>query len=339
MATNGSDVFFAEHSVATRIGRVNIALNRPATQSSTSPWSTDPNVEIDARVANNGDLSSPRWFHTSHEVRPWWQVDLERSFVVKRVVIHNRPGYEGRLNNFTLLRSHDGQEWIEFFKKRDSLAFAAFEVEIAVDCLARFVRVRLDGADCLHFRECEIFGEIANLEDEQRLLAEDAQILKARKTLPEGRNGHLSKVGGFDIFVDDNNYIGVIRGALDNGGYEGRERQLASEFLRLGDRVIEAGTAVGVVAMTAASIVGARNVITFDANPDIITDARDNFRRNGLQDIKSNLGVLACRKNFPENSEVDFHIAKAFWASRLGARPDAPDIIKNRQNSCFLPGT
>ena len=203
-----------------------------------------------------------------------------------------------------------------------------FAAEINGDCLARFVRVRLDGSDVLHFRECQIFGEPAKPEDEQRLLAEDARFLNARKLLPEGRNGHLSQVGDFSIFVDVDNYTANIRGALDSGGYEGRERQLASEFLRPTDRVIEAGTAVGVVAMTAASIVGAENVITFDANPDIVADARANFRRNGLQGIKGNLGILACRQNFKENSEVDFYIAKEFWASRLGARADAPDIIK-----------
>jgi FkbM family methyltransferase len=329
MGGSALETLLKHDQLATGIGRpLNIALHRPATQSSTSPWSTDQNVETDARVANNGDLLSSRWFHTAHEVRPWWQVDLGSLFLVKRVVIHNRPDFRERLSDFTLLRSHDGKDWIEFCKNKDRVSFETLSMEITGDCLARFVRVRLNGAGVLHFRECEIFGEPARPEEEDRLLAQDAEVLRARTALPEGRNGHLSQVGDFDVFVDVDNYAGTIRRALDSGDYEGRERRLALEFLRPDDRVIEAGTAVGVVAMTAASIVGASNVITFDANPEIIVDARDNFRRNGLQDIKSNLGILACRQNFTENSEIDFYIAKEFWESRLGARADAPDIIK-----------
>jgi hypothetical protein len=55
----------------------NLALNRPALQSSTSAWSVSARAEIDASVANNGDTLSNRYFHTGREHGPWWQVDLE----------------------------------------------------------------------------------------------------------------------------------------------------------------------------------------------------------------------------------------------------------------------
>ncbi len=306
----------------------NLALNRPATQSSTSRWSTNNKAEIDARVANNGDLLSPLWCHTGHEAYPWWQVDLGGLYLIERVDIHNRLDMKDRLRHFTLLRSHDGQDWIEIFKKTDDTPFAEFSAELNSDCLARFIRLRLDRVDVLHFRECQVFGKTATPDDQRRLLAEDARVIQARNMVPEGRHGHFSQIGGFRVFVDEDNYGASVQRALDSGRYEDRERKLASEFLRPGDRVIEAGTAVGVVSMTAASIVGPNNVVTFDANPDIVADARDNFYRNGLEGIRSNVGVLACRRNFKENSHVDFYIAKEFWASHLHANGGSQNIIK-----------
>ncbi len=227
-----------------------------------------------------------------------------------------------------MLRSHDGQSWFEVFKKTDEGIFAVLPVSLAAPCLARFIRVRLDGEGVLHFRECEVFGRPAAAEEAARLKAADDAVLRERRRLPEGRTGHFVTIDGFEVFVDLDRYAEPIRKALDAGHYEGRERKLAKEFLRAGDRVIEVGTAVGVVSMTAAAIVGAENVLTFDANPEIVQDAQDNFRRNGLHAIASRVGILACRRKFAENQTAKFHISKDFWASRLNATESSPDIIR-----------
>jgi FkbM family methyltransferase len=307
----------------------NLALNRPALQSSTSAWSISPKAEIDASVANNGDLIANTFFHTDHETGPWWQVDLEGEFLIERIVIHNRLDMKARLKHFTLLRSHDGEDWIEFFKKTDESIFAAYPVSIDTPCLARFVRLRLDGRGVLHFRECEIYGRPAEAEEKVHLLAADQTVTRERRRPPEGRNGHFTRIGGFDVFVDDDRYAEPIRKALDAGHYEGRERKLVNEFLRPADRVIEVGTAIGVVAMTASAIVGPANVLTFDANPEIVMDAQENFRRNGLHAIASHVGVLACRRKFIEKRTAEFYISKDFWASRLNASATSPDIVRS----------
>jgi FkbM family methyltransferase len=94
------------------------------------------------------------------------------------------------------------------------------------------------------------------------------------------------------------------------------------------DRVIDVGTAIGVVAMTAASIVGAENVLTFDANPNIVSDARDNFRRNGLEGIRSHVGILRNRQAITDPHEtVKFYISKEFWSSRLSGSTTDTDIV------------
>jgi FkbM family methyltransferase len=92
--------------------------------------------------------------------------------------------------------------------------------------------------------------------------------------------------------------------------------------------VLEVGTAIGVVSMTAALIVGVGSVVTFDANPDIVADAQANFRRNGLAGISGRTGVLTCRRRFVRDAGVDFFVARDFWASRLDAKADDADIVK-----------
>jgi FkbM family methyltransferase len=120
--------------------------------------------------------------------------------------------------------------------------------------------------------------------------------------------------------------------ALQGGSYEVRERQLVAELIQPTDRVIEVGTAIGIVSMTAASIVGSENVLTFDANPDIVEDARQNFRRNGFSSIKAHVGVPKCRETITRSDEtVKFYIDKVYLTSRLDASPTTAGIVKTVQ--------
>ena len=81
--------------------------------------------------------------------------------------------------------------------------------------------------------------------------------------------------------------------------------------------------------MTAASIVGAANVLTFDANSEIVADAQRNFHRNGLGEIKLRWGVLKNRQLIHEENEtVDFYITKDFWGSRLRISENSQEILK-----------
>jgi len=312
----------------------NLALGKPALQSSTSEWSSSRNPEQDARGANNGKIARDHGFHTATEREPWWQVDLCDEFLIRRVVLFNRQHCAERLMHFSLLKSLDGHNWETFFRKRDDAVFGAHDdvpyvLDVSDDHFARFVRVRLDGVDCLHFNECQIFGERLDPAKRKSLMEGSVRAAQERQAIPDGRNGEIINIDGFFIFSDNENYDRSILTALKDDSYEGQERALVKSLVRPGDRIIEAGTALGVVSMTAASIVGAENVLTFDANPYILSDAQQNFRRNGLQGIKSCIGVLKNRRSFVDNNEmVSFHISKAFWASRLIADRDAQDIIR-----------
>jgi FkbM family methyltransferase len=313
---------------------LNLALNKPALQSSISMWSSSSNPTDDASGANNGQISRVFGFHTAYETNPWWQVDLEDECLIRRVVLYNRQDYAERLKYFSILKSLDGEKWEVMFSKRDKSVFGLtddlpYVAEISSEHLARYVRIRLDGLESLHFSECQVFGEPVGTSVRQRLIEAAARAEQERRKLPPGRNGRLIEVDEFTVFVDYDNYAPEIVATLESGLYEGRERWLVKEVLERDDKVIEAGTAIGLVAMTAASIVGGANVATFDANPEIVADAQRNFNRNSLKAIKSNWGILKNRQSFLGKGEtVDFYIAKHFWASRLHATEDDASIVK-----------
>ncbi len=152
---------------------------------------------------------------------------------------------------------------------------------------------------------------------------------------PPGRPGRVIEIGGFAVFLDDS-YDQEIAGALARGEYEGAERYLVSRLVKPGDRVIDLGTGIGLVAMTAARIAGADSVTTFEADPEIARNARDNFRRNGLDGIRGQIGVLRHRQAITDpNATASFHVDKAFWGSRLSASPEDDHIVRSAQVPVF----
>lgn len=153
------------HASLTRKKGRNLALNRPATQSSTSHWSQHPSPDIDAKTANNGDVTSPNFFHTEFETSPWWQVDLEGLYIIEKIVVYNRLDYVERLQQFSIIGSADGNLWTEIYSKSDDEVFNLFARNISGQKPVRFVRIRLDRPGVLHFREFQVFGRPAEARD------------------------------------------------------------------------------------------------------------------------------------------------------------------------------
>ena len=131
------------------------------------------------------------------------------------------------------------------------------------------------------------------------------------------RAGEIVDIGGFSAWVAED-YGPKVKAALLGGSYEDHERELVAKFLLPVDRVLELGTGVGIVAMTAARIVGPSGVVTYDANPEIVADAQANFARNGLEGIDARVGLMANRRRYAPGV-AQFGVAAEFWASR---RPD-----------------
>ena len=141
-----------------------LALNKPAKQSSVSRYSKPPTVEGDARGANSGEVRPDYGFHTDFEANPWWQVDLEDIFVVEKMTILNRRICPERFRHFSLLTSLDGDAWEVVFQKTDDAVVGGPENTMATlvfspeGQLTRFIRIRLDGNEYFHLRQVQVFG-------------------------------------------------------------------------------------------------------------------------------------------------------------------------------------
>jgi FkbM family methyltransferase len=320
-----------------------VALNKPAMQSSLSKWSSGKSIEADASVATDGSIVVNRFFHTDHENEPWWQVDLQDEFAIEQIRILNRREQSDRLRYFTVLISLTGEPdtWLQLYRKDTSAVFGRnsdtpFVIAPEVRIIARFVRIRLDTVGFLHFRKCEIMGyspgteERARLREETRMLQLCAADKQAQREceLAAGRRGHIAKIGSYKVFIDIDNYSPTLVRVLSSGDYEGREREIIRAAIRPPNRVLEIGTAIGVVTMSLASIVGASNVATYDANPSIVADARRNFVANGFDEISAHWGVMRNRSRWSAGErDVDFFVARDFWASRLHAHAECPGIV------------
>jgi hypothetical protein len=149
-----------------------VALNKPARQSSISQWSHHPTVEQDARGANSEPIALTYAFHTNYERDPWWQVDLEKEINVRKIIILNSLNYPERLLHFSLLKSADGQSWEVIYQKVDDMVLKEPDLSMVTVTfssdghVARFIRVRLDGENFLHLRKVQVFGMSGSRQDD-----------------------------------------------------------------------------------------------------------------------------------------------------------------------------
>ncbi len=144
----------------------NLALGKPCVQSSASIWSHFNDPAADAAGAVNGLVTGGYGFHTSLEVNPWWQVDLATPCRISRICIINRVDEAQRLNHFTLLVSTDGLGWTWIGNRTDDQVFGAqisdpYVIDLDPPIMGRYVHVRLDGENYLHFNQCMVFGSVS----------------------------------------------------------------------------------------------------------------------------------------------------------------------------------
>jgi len=152
-ATPSSRVEFASDSDhATASSSTNLALNRPATQSSTA-FGGVASRAVDGNT--DGDFGNGSVTHTNTDApyENWWQVDLQQVAPIGEVVVHNRTDCcDQLLANFLVEVSVDGMEWEEF----NHLGSALPQSRVRVDRPGRFVRIR--NPFVLHLAEVEVFA-------------------------------------------------------------------------------------------------------------------------------------------------------------------------------------
>jgi hypothetical protein len=118
----------------------------------------------DAAGGNDGVIDGTYGFHTSQDLRPWWQVDLGKVIPIAEVRIHNRCDgqVQARALRLQVLLSDDGETWSEQYQHDGTEFLGAVQGEplkVRLDGkTARFVRVALPSQEYLHLDEIEVFG-------------------------------------------------------------------------------------------------------------------------------------------------------------------------------------
>jgi len=148
-------------TVASRPAGTNVALNRPATQSSISPWSLGQTEEVDAGCAVNGIITGRHQFHTANDAHAWWRVDLGSVVAIDTIRLFNRldSGLD-RARGLRVEVSLDGVNWDFLTRTPAEQDFGGADGQPFVwqgSCRTRFVMLSTSH-NFLHLDQVEIYG-------------------------------------------------------------------------------------------------------------------------------------------------------------------------------------
>ncbi len=135
---------------------INVALNKPASQSSAYIGYSDR----DCCKAVNGQKTGSFSFHTDYEPCAWWQVDLESEFSVCLINIYNRLAFAERARTIKLfVRGNEGH-WRLIHDQRGEMFGGLDGHPLSIDLSEerfRFMRIQLAEANYLHLDEVELW--------------------------------------------------------------------------------------------------------------------------------------------------------------------------------------
>ena len=141
---------------------VNVAIDKPATQSS-----NHPNVPFKSIGATSGFLTGAFQFHTANEQEPWWEVDLQATARISLIRLFNRADIaQERCACFTISARRDGeQSAVILHDQTEPCRFGGldghpFEWIAREPIEARYVRIGLRGRNYLHLDQVEILGRM-----------------------------------------------------------------------------------------------------------------------------------------------------------------------------------
>jgi hypothetical protein len=138
---------------------INVALGKPASQSSASKWSA---VDEAARAVS-GTIPKDLAFHTDIEDRPWWQVDLLESIPIEKIVVHNRlDALQERARTLVVEVSDDAMGWVVvhsgFAMFSGGHVGAPLELRLGGEVSGRYVRLSLAERQWLHLSQVEVLA-------------------------------------------------------------------------------------------------------------------------------------------------------------------------------------
>jgi hypothetical protein len=145
----------------------NVALGKPATQSSTWEGAAVRSPECDAAGAVDGDVTKGQGFHTAIQENPWWMLDLLALHKIAEIHIYNRADQyyiRARAAPLVLRVSIDGRTWTDLLRTAPGELFGAERGPLcwraSKQVQARYVQIMLlKRSECLHLAQVAVFGE------------------------------------------------------------------------------------------------------------------------------------------------------------------------------------
>lgn len=145
-------------------GMTNLALNKPATQSTTD-WGAPATRGVDGNT--DGNFANNSVTHTATQSQPWWQVDLQSVSSIQNINVWNRTDCCGEaLTNFYVFVSDNPFTANDVASTQSQAGVSTYFVTglggvpstIAVNRTGRYVRVQLGGTERLSVAEVQVFG-------------------------------------------------------------------------------------------------------------------------------------------------------------------------------------
>ena len=186
-------------------GATNLALNRPADQSSVYGFGI-PSIGTDGDTdGTRGPWGNASLIHTQRENQPWWQVELAGQSDIEEVIIHNRTDCcQRRLKDFYLLVSDQAfpaGASLNDLLNNPNVSATLFPGEagnleqVSVNASGRYVRIQLSvNSEILHLAEVEVMGcpqsgQSTRFADLDQL--EVAGEIPSMQLLPNPANGYF----------------------------------------------------------------------------------------------------------------------------------------------------
>ena len=134
---------------------VNLALNKPATQSSTYIYGDPtPNLAVDGNT--DGIWLNHSVASTNNEPQAWWQVDLGATAAVSSVEVWNRTDCcPERLSNFNVILLDGNQATVASVNVTGP---GGTPTIVAISGTARYVKVQLAGTNFLSLAEVKVWA-------------------------------------------------------------------------------------------------------------------------------------------------------------------------------------
>jgi FkbM family methyltransferase len=126
---------------------------------------------------------------------------------------------------------------------------------------------------------------------------------------------HEFRLNGVDLRLPEGLATPAIRQKLSDGSYEADEARSADRCVRPGFRVLELGAGVGYVTTLCAQRAGPENVLSVEANPDLLPVIEANLARNGMQGVSVMHGAVT--GPVEEGATADFALSQGYTGSSL----------------------